>query len=135
MSESNLRTKGREMRRILAGPICADKLDREVYTDPHMAKFGDLTQEIGFAQLWTRPGLDLKTKTMIIMITDVSTGMTEALGMHIRFCFNHGWSEDEIVEAILHCMGYVGIPLVRKAMVTATQVFAEMKANGEMPAA
>jgi alkylhydroperoxidase/carboxymuconolactone decarboxylase family protein YurZ len=59
--------------------------------------------------------------------------MTEALGMHVRFCRNHGWSEDEIVEAIIHCMGYVGVPLVGKALVTTSQVFAEVAANGEVP--
>jgi 4-carboxymuconolactone decarboxylase len=133
MSENELRERGRAMRRTLVGDICADRLDREVYTDPHMAKFGDVTQEVLFAQLWTRPGLDLKTRTMITMISDVATGMTEALGMHVRFCRNHGWSEDEIVEAIIHCMGYVGVPLVRKALVTTSQVFAEMAANGEVP--
>jgi 4-carboxymuconolactone decarboxylase len=133
MSEDELRERGRAMRRTLVGGICADRLDREVYTDRHMAKFGDVTQEVLFAQLWTRHGLDLKTRTMITMITDVATGMTEALGMHVRFCRNHGWSEDEIVEAIIHCMGYVGVPLVRKALVTTSQVFAEMAANGEMP--
>ena len=133
MSEDELRERGRAMRRTLVGGICADRLDREVYTDRHMAKFGDVTQEVLFAQLWTRHGLDLKTRTMITMITDVATGMTEALGMHVRFCRNHGWSKDEIVEAIIHCMGYVGVPLVRKALVTTSQVFAEMAANGEMP--
>jgi 4-carboxymuconolactone decarboxylase len=133
MSENELRERGRAMRRTLVGGICADRLDREVYTDRHMAKFGDVTQEVLFAQLWTRPGLDLKTRTMITMISDVATGMTEALGMHVRFCRNHGWSEDEIVEAIIHCMGYVGVPLVRKALVTTSQVFTEMAANGEMP--
>lgn len=133
MDHSSLLDRGRAMRRELVGDICADRLDSEVYTDPHMAKFGDVTQEVLFAQLWTRPGLDLKTRTLVTLICDVATGMSEALAMHVRFCRNHGWTEDEIVEAIIHCMGYVGVPLVRKALVTTSQVFAEMAANGEMP--
>ncbi|WP_323032501.1 carboxymuconolactone decarboxylase family protein [Paracoccus sp. (in: a-proteobacteria)] len=132
MDKEELRARGREMRRKLAGDICADRLDQTVYNDPHMAKFGDVTQEILFAQLWPRPGLDLKTRTLVTMTCDVATGQTEALSMHLRFCRNHGWSEDEIVECIIQAMAYVGVPMTRKAIMTASQVFAEMAANGEM---
>jgi len=135
MADPELRAKGREIRRKLVGDVCADKLDREVYTDRHMEKFAEITQEVLFAQLWTRPGLDLKTKSLVTVITDVSTGITEALGLHVRFCRIHGWSEDEIVEAILHCIGYIGVPLVRRAVIVARQVFAEMETNGELPPA
>jgi 4-carboxymuconolactone decarboxylase len=135
MADPVLREKGREIRRMLVGDVCADRLDREVYTDPHIEKFAEITQEVLFAQMWTRPGLDLKAKTMVTMICDVATGAHEALGMHVRFCRQHGWTEDEIVEAILHCMGYVGVPLVRKAVMVARDVFAEMERYGEMPGA
>lgn len=134
MADPVLRAKGREMRRKLVGDVCADRLDREVYTDAHMEKFAEITQEVLFAQLWTRPGLDLKTKSMVTVITDVATGSSEALSLHVRFCRIHGWSEDEIVEAILHCIGYIGVPLVRKALIVARQVFEEMRFNGELPA-
>lgn len=132
MADVALREKGRAVRRMLVGDVCADRLDREVYTDPHMEKFAEITQEVLFAQLWERPGLDLKTKTLVTMICDVATGADEALGMHVRFCRQRGWSEDEIVEAILHCLGYVGVPLVRKAVQVASDVFAEMARYGEL---
>jgi alkylhydroperoxidase/carboxymuconolactone decarboxylase family protein YurZ len=117
------------MRRTLVGDTMADKLDREVYTDPHMEKFAELTQEILFAQMWTRPGLDLKTRSFATMISDVSTGSTEALGLHVRFCRIHGWSEDEIIEAMIHLVGYVGVPLVRKSLIVARGVFVDMRAE------
>ncbi|WP_323038359.1 carboxymuconolactone decarboxylase family protein [Gemmobacter sp.] len=132
MSDPVLREKGRAVRRQLVGDICADKLDREVYTDPHMEKFGEITQEVLFAQLWTRPGLDLKTKSMVTLITDVSTGSFEAMSLHVRFCRIHGWTEDEVVEAMLHCIGYLGVPLVRKSILVARDVFREMHQNGEL---
>jgi 4-carboxymuconolactone decarboxylase len=133
MADPVLREKGREIRRLLVGNVCADKLDREVYTDRHMEKFAEITQEVLFAQLWSRPGIDFKTKSLVTMITDVSTGSSEALGLHVRFCRIHGWSEDEIVEAMLHCIGYIGVPLVRKALIVARQVFEEMRVNNELP--
>ena len=129
MRKNDLRERGRAMRRKLVGDVMADRLDHEVYTDRHMEKFAEITQEVLFAQLWTRQGLDLKTKSLITMISDVATGATEALGLHVRFCRIHGWSEDEVVESILHLIGYVGVPLTRKALIVARQVFVEMNAE------
>lgn len=133
MSNPDLRAKGRAMRRKLVGDVCADKLDREVYTDPHMEKFAELTQEWLFAQMWTRPGLDLKTRSLITMVSDVATGSFEALSLHVRFCRIHGWSEDEVIESMMHLVGYLGVPLTRKAIIVARQVFEEMRIGGELP--
>ena len=130
-TDSELRDRGRAMRRQLVGEAFADKLDREVYADPHMAKFAEVTQEVLFAQLWTRPGLDLKTRSLITIISDASTGNTAALRMHIRFGRVQGWTEDELVESLLHLLGYVGAPLVREAMVAATEGFAQMRAEAQ----
>ena len=127
MADNTLREKGRAIRRQLVGDAYADKLDREVYNDPHMEKFAELTQEFVFAQLWTRPGVDLKTRALITIISDVATGATSALKLHIRFGRVQGWTEDELVESILHLLGYVGAPLVREALIAATEVFAEMR--------
>ena len=129
MADAELRERGRAMRRTLVGDAYADKLDREVYTDPHMEKFAEVTQEVLFAQLWTRPGLDLKIRSLVTAISDVATGSTEALGLHIRFCRIHGWSEDELIECIIHLTGYIGVPLVRKALIVARQMFVEMRAE------
>ena len=129
MANPELRAKGAAMRRKLVGDVCADKLDREVYTNPHMAKFGEVTQEVLFAQLWTRAGLDLKTRALITIITDTASSATDALRLHIRFGLNHGWTEDELVEAIIHTWGYIGVPRARAALLVATEVFEEMRAE------
>src|SRR5579871_1308271 len=129
MTDSPLRAKGRAMRRNLMGAAYADKLDRQLYTDPIMEKFAELTQETIFGSLWTRPGLDLKTRTLICVISDTATGRTPELKLHIRFALNHGWTEDELSEAILHLLGYVGAPLVREALLVAKETFAEIRAE------
>jgi len=69
MTDSPLRQQGRAMRRELLGAAHADKIDREVYADPIMEKFAALTQETIFGTLWGRPGLDLKTRTLIVVIS------------------------------------------------------------------
>lgn len=131
MADSPLRAKGRAMRRKLMGEAYAAKIDKTVYNDPIMEKFAEVTQEAIFGTLWDRPGLDLKTRTMITVISDTATGRAPELKLHLRFARNHGWSEDELAEAILHLTGYVGAPLVREALLTAKEVFAEMRAEAK----
>jgi 4-carboxymuconolactone decarboxylase len=129
MGDADLIAKGREMRRQLLGEDATDKLDVDLYNDdPIMTAFGDLTQEIIFGVLWSRPGLDLRTRSLITAVSDVATGQTDALGLHLRFCRRYGWTEDELVEIILHLMGYVGVPMARKALIVARDVFAQMRA-------
>ena len=113
----------------LVGDAYADKLDKGLYADPIMEKFAELTQEMLFGTLWARPGLDLKTRTLITLVSDAATGRTTELKVHLRFARNHGWTEDELVESLLHLLGYVGAPLVREALIAATEAFAEMRAE------
>jgi 4-carboxymuconolactone decarboxylase len=117
------------MRRKLMGEAYAAKLDSSVYSDPIMEKFAEVTQETIFGTLWTRPGLDLKTRAMICVISDAATGRDPELKLHLRFALNQGWTEDELAEALLHLAGYVGAPLVREAMLTACATFAEIRAE------
>ncbi len=130
MTDSPLRAKGRAMRRKLVGETYAAKLDSDVYTDPIMEKFAEVTQEMLFGTLWSRPGLDLKTRTLICVISDTATGRLPELKVHLRFARNHGWTEDELAESILHLLGYVGAPLVREALIAAKETFAELRAEG-----
>jgi 4-carboxymuconolactone decarboxylase len=126
----DLLARGRAMRRELLGPEATDSLDASVYNDdPIMAKFGELTQEITFGLFWSRDGIDLKTRSLITAISDIATGQTEALGLHLRFCRRYGWSEDELVEMILHLTAYVGVPLARRAMVKTSETFEAMRSE------
>jgi len=126
MSEKNL-MKGREMRRKLLGDAYVDELAATAYKDPPMQKFVDLASETVFATLWTRPGLDLKTRTLVTVISDASTGREPELAIHLRMALRQGWTEEELSEAILHLLGYVGAPLVRDAMLVATKAFADWR--------
>ncbi|MDR3535901.1 MAG: carboxymuconolactone decarboxylase family protein [Acetobacteraceae bacterium] len=130
MAENSRREAGRAMRRKLMGDAFADKVDQTVYSDPIMQKFAEVTQETIFGTLWTRPGLDLKTRALICVISDAAQGRDPELKLHLRFARNQGWTEDELAEALLHLAGYVGAPLVREAMLTARDTFAEMRAEG-----
>lgn len=132
MSEKEL-TMGRAMRRTLLGDAYVENMASTTYKDPQMQKFVDLASETIFGTLWTRPGLDLKTRTMITLVADASTGREPELAIHLRMARRQGWTEDELSEALLHLLGYVGAPLVRDAMLVATRVFAELRAEAPGP--
>jgi len=132
MSKTNL-TKGREMRRNLLGDAYVERLAATAYKDPLMRKFVDLASETVFGTLWTRPGLDLKTRTLITVVSDVSTGREPELAIHLRMARRQGWTEEELSEAILHLLGYVGAPLARDALLVATEVFADLRAEDSKP--
>ncbi len=130
MPEKTLREKGAEMRARLMGPAYAGTLETTVYADPGMHKFRDLAQEIAFGNVWSRPGLDLKTRAMITVASDCATGRAAELAIHLRMALRQGWTEEELTEALLHLSVYVGLPLVREAMLTAQETFAAIRAEG-----
>ena len=118
------------MRRRLMGEAYVERVEKTTYTDDQMRKFGDYATEAVFGLLWNRPGLDVKTRTLICVISDTAMGREAELEIHLRMARREGWTEDELIEALLHMGGYVGLPLVREAMICARKVFTEMRAEG-----
>ena len=125
MTEDRM-AKGRKIRQELIGDKLIGDMAQSVYTDPIMQKFGDYATDAVFGGLWGRPGLDLKTRTLICVISDTSTGRWPELKIHLRMARRQGWTEDELSEALLHLSGYVGLPLVREAMLIARETFTEL---------
>jgi 4-carboxymuconolactone decarboxylase len=121
--------KGSEVRRQLLGDAYVERTNRTTYGDPVMRQFIDLVTETVFGALWTRPGLDLKTRALVCVVSDAATGREPELAIHLRMALRQGWTEEELTEALLHMSGYVGVPLIREALLTATKVFAEVKAE------
>jgi len=129
MSESELYKKGDAIRRKLRGDKDYERNKREYDSDPVMKKFLEVATETVFGALWSRPGLDFKTRTLICVVSDAATGRHPELDFHLRFALKQGWSEDELVEVLLHLSGYVGVPMVREAMLVASRVFREVRAE------
>ncbi len=127
--ESETYRKGRELRRQLLGDEYVAEIERTTYNDPTMRKFIDVATETVFGALWTRPGLDLKTRTLVCVVSDAATGRDPELAIHLRMALRQGWSPDELIEVLLQLSGYVGVPIIREAMLTAKRVFAETKAR------
>jgi len=130
MSESETLRRGAEMRRRLLGDAFVERAGTTAYADPIMKQFIDVATEAVFGMLWTRPGLDLKTRTLICVISDAATGHEAELEIHLRMALRQGWTEAELSEALLQLLGYCGAPAARDAMLVASRVFKELRAGG-----
>jgi 4-carboxymuconolactone decarboxylase len=127
MTESETYRRGREVRQRLLGDQYVAEADRTTYADPMMRKFIDVATESIFGTLWSRPGLDLKTRTLVCVVSDAATGRAPELAIHIRMALRQGWTEEELTEVLLHLVGYVGAPIIREAMLVAKETFARVR--------
>ena len=129
MAESELYKRGVAVRKKLRGEADFARNAKEYAKDPVMKQFIDLATETVFGALWTRPGLDIKTRTLICVVSDAATGRYPELDIHLRFALKQGWTENELTEVLLHLTGYVGVPIIRDAMLVASKVFSQTRAG------
>lgn len=128
MGESESYAKGMEMRRTLYGEARAGT---NTEPKPAMQAFGDWVRSAVLGDLWQRGGIDLKTRILICIATDVAMGVTDELLLHIKMGLRHGWTETELTEAIIHAGGYSGVPRGRHAIVIADRAYEEFRRETE----
>ena len=81
--------------------------------------------EVVFGEIYTRPELDLKQRQLVTITALTTLGDTEQqLDFHFNAALKVGLSAKEIVEALIQCVPFVGIPRVFNALGLAKQVFA-----------
>jgi 4-carboxymuconolactone decarboxylase len=73
-------------------------------------KLVSLTEEVLFADVWERPGLSKRDRSLITVTALVSLYRTEQLPFHLNRALENGLSRDELVEAITHLAFYAGWP-------------------------
>lgn len=127
MAQSDAYRTGRETRRELMGDGMVERMAANVYDDPITEKFVDYAIEAVWGLLWSRPGLDMKTRSLISVVTTATQARYTELDMYLRIALRQGWTEDELSEVLLQLAGYVGLPAIREAMITAKDVFVEMR--------
>jgi alkylhydroperoxidase/carboxymuconolactone decarboxylase family protein YurZ len=76
--------------------------------------------------VWSRPGLDRRTRSLITIALLAALGQEHELGTHIRATRNTGATMDEVREALLQVAVYAGIPRANAAVARAKEVFAAM---------
>jgi 4-carboxymuconolactone decarboxylase len=94
-------------------------------------QFGDFapglvgfTDEVLFAQVWTRPELSPRDRSLVTVAALTAAGNTEQLTFHLGLARRNGVTQTELTEAITHLAFYAGWPKAMSAMTVAKQVFA-----------
>jgi 4-carboxymuconolactone decarboxylase len=87
--------------------------------------FQDLITRYAWGEIWTRPGLPKKTRSMITLAIMVALNHPDELRMHIRAALNNGVTRDEIREVLLQTAIYCGVPAANSAFHLAQEVFAQ----------
>ena len=85
----------------------------------------DFITENAWGSVWCRPGLELKTRSLITVAMRTARGRQHELRGHVRGALNNGATAEEIREVILHATVYCGVPLAADAMRTAESVLSE----------
>jgi len=80
---------------------------------------------VGFlaGEIWSRPGLDLKTRSLCTISALVALGRWRGVELNLRMARNNGATEEEIVETLLQIAPYAGFPAAWEALVLARRVF------------
>ena len=89
--------------------------------------FEEYVVEFLSGEIWTRPGLDRRTKSLITIAALMAMGRNRGLELNIRMATNNGASEEEIIETLLHLAPYAGFPATWEALTTARKVFSEAR--------
>ena len=112
------------------------RVRREVLGDEHVDRanerktefteeFQDLITRYAWGEIWTRPGLDRKTRSAVTLTALIALGRDEELAMHVRGALRNGLTPDEIKEVMLHAAIYCGVPAANSAFAIAQRVLDE----------
>ena len=112
--------KGMEVRRVVLGDAHVDRAIER--TTSFTEGFQDLITRYAWGEVWSRPGLDRRARSMITLTALVATGREHELEMHVRAALRNGLTPDEIGEVLLHCAVYCGVPAANGAFAIAQRV-------------
>jgi 4-carboxymuconolactone decarboxylase len=112
------------------------KVRREVLGEEHVdaataaatdftRDFQELITRYAWGEIWTRPGLDRRTRSCLTLVALVALGRHEELALHVRAARRNGLSADEIKEVLLHTAVYCGVPAANSAFAIARRVLEE----------
>ena len=117
------RQSGMQVRRAVLGDAYVDRAEasRTAVTD----EFQDLITRYVWGEIWTRPGLDRRTRSCITVAMLVALNRNEELALHLRAALTNGVTVDELKEILLQTAIYCGVPAANTAFGVAEKILAE----------
>ena len=124
MDERERYTAGMKVRREVLGSTHVDNAQAKL--NDFNSEFQDFITRAAWGEVWTRPGLDRKTRSCMVLSTMIALGAWDEYRLHVRAAFNNGLTRDDIKEVILQAAIYSGVPKANHAIKEAEAVFIEM---------
>ena len=123
MNENDRHRQGRELRVAVLG---APHVERAESLDtPLNRALQDLTTRYGWGESWSRPSLDLSTRSLVTVAMLIALGRPEELCVHLRGALRNGASREQIEAVVLHAAIYCGLPAAHAAARLAEKVLTE----------
>ena len=127
MDEKKRHEEGMKIRRAVLGDA---HVDRAIATQNEFtAEFQDLITRYTWGEIWTRPDLDRKTRSLITIAMMVALNRSEELQLHLKAALKNGVTRTEIKEVLLQAAIYCGVPAANHAFHMAEQVFSAARAH------
>jgi 3-oxoadipate enol-lactonase/4-carboxymuconolactone decarboxylase len=116
-------SEGTRIRREVLGTEHVDAATARM--TPETADFQKFLTEYAWGEVWSRPGLSRRDRSLLTLSSLITGGHENEIAMHIRAALTNGLSRSEISEAIMHTALYAGLPAANSAFAIAREVFAE----------
>ncbi len=114
MDESSRRDAGEKTRRRVLGDAHVDRAS--AHATPLTADFQDLITRYAWGEIWARPGLDERSRRILVLGTLIALGRLDEFRMHARAALDHGgFAEEELKEIVLQQAIYCGVPAANSA--------------------
>ena len=127
MDEKKRHEEGMKIRRAVLGDA---HVDQAIATQNEFnAEFQDLITRYAWGEIWTRPDLDRKTRSLITIAMMVALNRSEELQLHLKAALKNGVTRTEIKEVLLQAAIYCGVPAANHAFHMAEQVFSAARAH------
>lgn len=116
--------KGLAARRAVLGAEYVDKSLRSA--DEFTRPMQELVTEYCWGEIWTRPGLDRRTRSFLNLAMLTALNRPHEIKLHVRGALNNGLTREELMEVFLQSAIYCGVPAALDAMRVAKEVFTEI---------
>ena len=123
MNEKNFE-QGMKVRREVLGNSHVDRAEAD--KTPFDADFQRFITETAWGSVWTRPGLDRRTRHLVTLAMLAALNKEHELAMHIRATRNTGVTQEELKEVFMQVAIYAGVPAANTAFSVAKSVYAEL---------
>ncbi|MDO8384517.1 MAG: 4-carboxymuconolactone decarboxylase [Microbacterium sp.] len=123
LSDEERYDQGMVVRRAV---LSDEHVDRSIANTTDLtADFQDFITRVAWGDVWSRPGLQRRERSIAVLTSLIALGHHEELAMHLRAALRNGLTVDEIREVILQSAIYAGVPAANTAFRIAGEVFTE----------